>query len=151
MYVTLAAAETGAAVGMGAGGIALVLTLLLVLGVKGKGKVRLKNNPAVVTAFLTGTAFTAAGQVWGNPARLTEQGLSGLGVGTGGTGVLGDVRIAAVAAALLVVILCWELNPRRGAAIGLTASFVWPLCGPGSVFAAPSELAAGVLMMIGGS
>ncbi|MFD8970524.1 hypothetical protein ACFV0C_36980 [Streptomyces sp. NPDC059568] len=150
MHVTLAASETGAALGaMGAGGISLVLTLLLVLGVKGKGKVKLKDNPAILTAFLTGTAFTAAGKIWGNPGRFTEQGLSGLGVGTG-TGVLGDVRIAAVAAALLVLILCWEMNPRRGAFLGLTCAFIWPLCGTDSVFAAPSELAAGVLMMIGG-
>ncbi|MFF2522448.1 hypothetical protein [Streptomyces liangshanensis] len=146
----LAASADNAALGaMGAGGISLVLTVFLILGVKGEGKVRLKDNPAMITAFLAGTSFSAAGQIWAHPERLTAQGLSGIGVGTG-TGVLGNVGVAAIAALLLVLMLCWKLTPTRGAWLALISAFVWPTAGPGSIWAAPGEFALGILAMLGG-
>lgn len=146
----LAASETGAAFGaLGAGGLALALTVLLILGVKGQGRVKLKENPALICAFIAGTAFSAAGKIWANPERITEQGLTGLGVGTG-SGPFGDVGIGAVALVLLVLMLCWKLTPLRGAIIGLIAAVVWPLTGEATVWALPCQLASACLLMIGG-
>lgn len=145
----LAAAEGAVFGGLGAGGLALCAAAFLVLGVKGKGKVKLKENPAIIVGFLATTAFSAAGKIWANPERVASQGLTGLGVGTG-DGPFGDVRIGAVALLLLILMLCWEISPLRGAILGLIAGIVWPAAGNESIWAAPSELAAAVLMMIGG-
>jgi hypothetical protein len=148
MYI--AASANGAALGaLGTGGIALAAAIFLVLGVRGDGKVKLKDNPAMITAFIAGTAFTAAGAIWANSERITKQGLSGLGVGNA-NGVFGDVRLGAVALVLLILMLCWKQTPVRGAALGLIASVVWPAAGDGTLWAVPSELAAGALMMVGG-
>lgn len=147
----LAVSTTGPALGaLGAGGIALALTVFLILGVKGQGKVKLKDNPAILTAFLAGTSFHAAGAIWGHADQITRQGLTGLGIGNGHS-VLGNIGIALPSLLVLIFMLCWRLNPARGAALGLIAALVWPLAGAGSIFAAPSELAAGVLLMIGGA
>lgn len=144
------AAADGAALGaLGAGGMSLALTVLLVFGVKGKGKVKLKDNPAIICGFLATTAFSSAGKIWANPERITSQGLTGLGVGTGG-GPFGSVGIGAIATVLLILMLTLELTPFRGAALGLIAGIVWPAAGNESVWAMPSELGAAVLMMIGG-
>lgn len=146
----LAATSTNGAIfgGLGAGGLALALTVLLVLGVKGKGRVSLKDNPAMVVGFLSSTAFHAAGQVWSHPERITAQGLTGLGVGSGG-GPFGNVGIGAVALIILIVMLCAPLSPAFGAGLGLIAGFVWPAAGAASIWAVPSELGAAGLMMIG--
>jgi len=124
--------------------------VFLVLGVKGKGRVKLRDNPAMVVAFLAGTAFHAAGQVWAHPERITAQGLTGLGVGGGG-GPFGDVQIGAVALILLIIMLCAPMTPMFGAALGLIAAFVWPAAGSAAIWAVPSELGAAGLMMIGGA
>ncbi|MFE9645298.1 hypothetical protein ACFYO0_14515 [Streptomyces sp. NPDC006365] len=145
----LAAAEGAALGALGAGGLSLVLTALLVLGVKGKGRVKLKDNPAIICGFIASTAFSAAGQIWANPERIASQGLTGLGVGTG-SGPFGNVGMGAVASLLLVLILCWEMSPLRGAILGLIAGIVWPAAGDGTIWAVPSELGAAILMMIGG-
>ncbi|MEV7867462.1 hypothetical protein AB0P17_15475 [Streptomyces sp. NPDC088124] len=151
MYV-LAASDTGPALGaLGAGGIALAMAFLLVLGVQGKGKVKLKDNPALICGFIAGTAFSAAGAIWSNPERLTGQGLAGLGVGTGDDGVFGNVGLGAVSLILLILMLCWSLTPFRGVVLGLVAAVVWPAAGGGTIWAVPSELAGGVLMMFGGA
>lgn len=147
----LAASADGAAFGaLGAGGLALAAATLLVFGVKGQGKVRLRENPAMICAFVAGTAFTAAGHIWANPERIVTQGLTGLGVGTD-NGVFGSVGIGAVALILAILMLTWKLTPLRGAILALIAAVVWPATGDGTVWALPSELAAGVLMMVGGS
>lgn len=146
----LAAPEGAVFGGLGAGGLALCAVAFLVLGVKGKGKVKLKDNPAIIAGFVASTAFSAAGSIWSNPEKVTSQGLTGLGVGTG-SGPFGDVRIGAVALLLLILILCWEMSPLRGAIVGLIAGIVWPAAGDGTVWAIPSELGAAVLMMIGGA
>lgn len=146
----LAASANGAAFGaLGAGGVALALTVFLIFGVKGQGKVKLKENPALICAFIAGTAFSAAGQIWVNPGRITRQGLTGLGVGTG-SGPFGNVGMGAVALILLALMLCWKLNPLRGAILGLIASIVWPLAGTATVWALPCDLASAALMMMGG-
>lgn len=144
------AAPTGAALGaLGAGGLALCAAAFLILGVKGKGRVKLKDNPALIWGFIAGTAFSAAGSIWSNPERITKQGLTGLGVGSG-QGAFGNVGIGAVALLLLILMLCWDLTPIRGAVLGLIAAVVWPAAGNDSVWALPCELAAAVLMMVGG-
>lgn len=147
--ISIAAAEGAAFGALGAGGASLVLAALLILGVKGKGKVRLGNNPAMIVAFVAGTSFHTAGQIWTNPERITAQGLTGLGVGTG-SGPFGNVGVGAVCALLLVAMLCWQLTPLRGAILGLIAAIVWPLAGNGTVWALPVELGAAVLLMAGG-
>lgn len=148
----LAASANGAAFGaLGAGGIALALTVMLVLGVKGKGRIKLKENPALITGFLAGTSFIAAGQIWSNPQRITAQGLSGLGVGSGGASVFGNVGIGSIATILLILMLFAPMNPTTGAILGLVAACVWPTAGTTTIWAAPTELASGVLMMFGGS
>ncbi|MEU9134617.1 hypothetical protein AB0D33_01380 [Streptomyces sp. NPDC048404] len=146
----LAAQQDGAVFGaLGTGGLALCACAFLVLGVKGKGKVKLKDNPAMITAFIAATAFQAAGKIWDNPERITKQGLTGLGVGTG-NGAFGQVGIGAVALLLLILMLCWDMSPARGATLGLIAGIVWPAAGTDSIWALPCELAAAVLMMVGG-
>lgn len=144
------AAETGGAVfgALGTGGIALAATVFLVLGVRGQGRVKLKDNPALISAFIAGTAFTAAGDIWLNPSKITAQGLTGIGVGTGG-GPFGDIGLGAVGLILLIVMLTAKMTPLFGAALGLIASFVWPATGDGTIWAIPAELAAAVLMMVG--
>ncbi|MFE5853558.1 hypothetical protein ACFQ61_10140 [Streptomyces sp. NPDC056500] len=145
-----AAPATGAIFGgLGAGGLALALAVLLVLGVQGKGRVKLKDNPAMICAFIAGTSFAAAGQIWTHPERIVTQGLTGLGVGTG-TGTFGDVKIGAIALILLILMLCAPMAPKFGAALGLIAAVVWPATGTGTIWAAPVELAAAALMMVGG-
>lgn len=144
----LAQADGAAFGALGAGGLALALTVLLILGVKGQGKLRLKENPALICAFIAGTAFSAAGAIWANPERITRQGLSGLGVGTGG-GPFGNVGLGAVSLVLLILMLTWKLTPVRGAVLGLIAAVVWPLAGDATVWALPVELASASLMMIG--
>ncbi|MGW6459102.1 hypothetical protein ACWF94_24800 [Streptomyces sp. NPDC055078] len=148
--INVAAPATGGALfgAVGAGGLALALTVLLVLGVKGKGRVKLKDNPALIVAFLAGTAFSAAGQIWANPQKIVGQGLTGLGVGTG-NGPFGNVGLGAVALILLIVMLCAPMTPAVGATLGLIAAFVWPAVGAGTIWAVPAELAAAVLMMVG--
>lgn len=146
----LAAQNGGAVFGaLGAGGIALCAAVFLVLGVKGKGRVKLKDNPALICAFIASTAFRAAGSIWANPERITKQGLGGLGVGSG-HGAFGNVGIGAIALLLLILILCWGMTPFRGAVLGLIAGVVWPAAGTDSIWALPCELAAAVLMMVGG-
>lgn len=145
----LAAADGGAFGALGAGGLSLALTVLLVFGVKGKGKVKLKDNPAMIFGFLATTAFASAGKIWANPERIASQGLTGLGVGTGG-GPFGNVGMGAVALVLLILMLTWEMTPLRGAILGLIAGIIWPAAGNESVWAMPSELGAAVLMMVGG-
>ncbi|GFH36616.1 hypothetical protein [Streptomyces pacificus] len=146
----LAAPSAGGAVfgAVGAGGISLVLAALLVLGVKGKGKVKLKDNPAVIFAFLAGTAFSAAGKIWANPERLISQGLTGLGVGTGSGGAFGDVGVGAVCLLLVVIILCAPLSPGLSASLGLISAVVFPLAGDSTIWAAPVELAMAILAMV---
>ena len=145
-----APSSTGAIFGaLGSGGIALCLTALLVLGVMGKGKIKFAVRGSLVTAFLAGTAYVAAGKLWANPGKITEQGLTGLGVGTG-NGPFGDVGIGAVALLLLIIMLAAPLNPVSAAVVAMIASFVWPAAGDGSVWAAPVQFAAAVLMMLGG-
>ncbi|MFF9279539.1 hypothetical protein [Streptomyces griseosporeus] len=134
---------------VGSGGIALCLTALLVFGVMGKGKIKFGVRGALVTAFLAGTAYVAAGKIWANPGRITEQGLTGLGVGTG-NGPFGDIGIGAVALLLLIIMLAAPLTPVRAAAVAMIASFVWPAAGDGSIWAAPVQFAAAVLLMVGG-
>lgn len=144
------AAADGAALGaLGTGGLALCAVVFLVLGVKGKGRVQLKDNPAIICGFVASTAFSAAGKIWANPERITSQGLTGLGVGSG-DGPFGNVGIGAVALLLLILILCWQMSPLRGAVLGLVAGIVWPAAGAATVWAIPSELGAAVLMMVGG-
>ncbi|MEV8432012.1 hypothetical protein ACWHLZ_28000 [Streptomyces chartreusis] len=144
------AAVEGAALGaLGAGGLSLALTVLLVFGVKGEGKVKLKDNPAIICGFLATTAFASAGKIWANPERIASQGLTGLGVGTGG-GPFGNVGVGAIATVLLILMLTWRITPVRGAFLGLIAGIVWPAAGNDSVWAMPSELGAAVLMMMGG-
>lgn len=144
------AAPEGAVFGaLGAGGLAFALALFLALGVRGEGRVRLKDNPAMICGFVASTAFSAAGSIWSNPERITSQGLTGLGVGSG-SGPFGNVGIGAVALVLLILMTCWRLTPLRGAILGLIAGIVWPAAGDGTLWAIPSELAAAVLMMIGG-
>lgn len=145
----LAQADGAAFGALGAGGLALALTVLLVLGVRGQGRVRLRENPAMICGFIAGTAFSAAGAIWSNPERIVGQGLTGLGVGNG-DGPFGNVGIGAVSLLLLILMLCWKLNPLRGAVLGLVAAVVWPLAGASTVWALPCELAAASLMMIGG-
>jgi hypothetical protein len=147
--VYLAAPEGAVFGALGAGGLAFALALFLALGVKGEGRVRLKNNPAMICGFVASTAFSAAGSIWSNPERITSQGLTGLGVGSG-SGPFGNVGIGAVALVLLILMTCWRLTPLRGAILGLIAGIVWPAAGDGTLWAIPSELAAAVLMMIGG-
>jgi hypothetical protein len=149
--MTTLAAPTGAIFGgLGAGGLALAFAVLLILGVRGKGKVRLKDNPAMIVAFLAGTAFSAAGQVWANPEKLVGQGLMGLGVGQGSSGPFGDVQLGAVALIILIVMLCASMTPVLGAALGLIAAVVWPATGDGTLWAIPCELAIAGLAMVGG-
>lgn len=149
MYLA-APTTSGAVFGvLGSGGIALCLTALLVFGVMGKGNVKFKVRGATITAFLAGTAYVAAGQIWANPGKITEQGLTGLGVGTGG-GPFGNVGIGAVALLLLIIMIAAPLNPMSAAVVGMIASFVWPAAGDGSVWAAPVQFGAAVLMMVGG-
>ncbi|MET8475411.1 hypothetical protein ABZY90_19655 [Streptomyces sp. NPDC006422] len=148
----LAAATDGAVFGaLGSGGIALCLTVLLVLGVIGGGKIEFGSTGAAVCAFVAGTAYVSAGKIWTNPGKITEQGLTGLGVGTG-TGPLGDVRIGAVALLLFIVLIAapakW-LTPARAAIVAMIAAFVWPAAGDGSIWATPVQFAAAVLMMVG--
>jgi hypothetical protein len=149
VYLAAPAGTAGALGAVGTGGLALVLTVFLVLGVKGNGKVALKDNPATICGFIASTAFSAAGQIWANPEKIASQGLTGLGVGTGG-GPFGNVGLGAVATLLLILILCWEMTPLRGAILGLIAGIVWPAAGAGTVWAIPSELGAAVLLMVGG-
>lgn len=150
MYLAAPAGATAGALGaVGTGGLALCLTALLVFGVKGKGKLALKDNPATICGFLATTSFAAAGKIWANPERIASQGLTGLGVGTG-DGPFGNVGLGAVATLLLILILCWEMNPLRGAVLGMIAGIIWPAAGNESVWAMPSELGAAALMMIGG-
>lgn len=144
----LAQADGAAFGALGAGGLALALAVALVLGVRGQGKIRLRDNSAMILAFIAGTAFSAAGAIWANPERITRQGLSGLGVG--GSGPFGNVGMGAVALLLLILMLGLRLTPARGAALGLVAAVVWPLAGSATVWALPCELAAASLMMIGG-
>ncbi|MFD8075832.1 hypothetical protein ACFV3E_24645 [Streptomyces sp. NPDC059718] len=147
---TLAASANGAAFGaLGAGGIALASTFALVLGVRGKGRVKLKENPAVIVGFLAGTAFIAAGNLFAKPQQFTAQGLTGLGVGTGGDGIFGNVGVGAVCLILLILMLMAKLTPAYGAILGIIAACVWPTAGDGTIWAAPTEMAAGVLMMLG--
>lgn len=147
----LAAPTTSGAVFgvLGSGGLALCLTALLVFGVIGKGKIKFGVRGAIVTAFLAGTAYVAAGQIWANPGKITEQGLTGLGVGSA-HGPFGDVGIGAVALLLLIIMVAAHLTPVTGATVGMIAAFVWPAAGDGSVWAAPVQFAAAVLMMAGG-
>lgn len=150
MIAIAAPASAGAIFGgLGAGGLALALAVLLVLGVRGKGKVKLKDNPAMIVAFLAATAFSAAGEVWANPQKLVGQGLLGLGVGSS-DGPFGDVRLGAVALILLIVMLCAAMKPAFGAVLGMIAGFVWPAAGDGTIWAIPCELAVAVLAMVGG-
>lgn len=145
----LAAPSTGGAVfgAVGAGGISLVLAVVLLFGVKGKGKLKLKENPATVFAFLAGTAFHAAGEIWLHPERLVTQGLTGVGVGTGG-GPFGDVGIGAVCLLLVAILLFAPLSPGMSAGLGLAAAVVFPAAGQGSIWRAPVELAMAVLAMV---
>lgn len=146
----LAAPSAGGAVfgAVGAGGLSLVLAVFLVLGVRGKGKVKLKDNPAIVFAFLAGTAFTAAGAIWANPEKFVAQGLSGLGVGSG-TGAFGAVGMGAICLLLLVIMLTAPMTPVLGASLGFIAAFVFPAAGPGTIWGAPVELALAILAMAG--
>ncbi|MCL6733313.1 hypothetical protein [Streptomyces neyagawaensis] len=149
MY-SAAPSTSGAVFGaLGSGGIALALTALLVLGVMGKGKVKFQTRGATVTAFLAGTAYIAAGKIWANPGKVTEQGLTGLGVGTG-NGPFGDVGIGAIALILLIVLIAAPLTPFGAAVTAMIASFVWPAAGDGSIWAMPVQLGAAILMMAGG-
>ena len=147
--ITLAAPAGAIFGGLGAGGLALASAVFLVLGVRGKGRVKLKDNPAIVVAFLASTAFSAAGQVWANPQKLVGQGLMGLGVGGGG-GPFGNVQLGAVALILLIIMLCAPMNPVFGAILGLIAGVVWPAAGDNTVWAIPCELAIAALAMVGG-
>jgi hypothetical protein len=150
VYLSAPAGATAGALGaLGAGGLSLLLTVFLVLGVKGKGKVKLKDNPAVICGFLATTAFASAGKIWANPERIASQGLTGLGVGSG-DGPFGNVGMGAIASLLLILILCWEMSPLRGAILGLIAGIIWPAAGTDTVWAIPAELGAAVLMMVGG-
>ena len=144
------AAPTGAIFGgLGAGGLALAAAVFLILGVRGKGRVKLKDNPAIIVAFLASTAFSAAGQVWANPQKLVGQGLLGLGVGGGG-GPFGNVQLGAVALIILIVMLCAPMTPVFGAVLGLIAGVVWPAAGANTIWAIPCELAIAGLAMVGG-
>ncbi|MGW7085038.1 hypothetical protein ACWGH2_16320 [Streptomyces sp. NPDC054871] len=148
----LAADSSGAVFGvLGSGGIAICLTALLIFGVVGGGKVKFGSTGAAVCAFLAGTAYVSAGKIWANPGKITEQGLTGLGVGTG-SGPFGDVGIGAVALLLLIILVAapakW-LPPGRAAIVGMIAAFIWPAAGDGTIWAAPVQFAAAVLMMVG--
>ncbi|MFJ2007023.1 hypothetical protein [Streptomyces chartreusis] len=134
---------------VGSGGIALCLTALLVFGLINGGRITFKVRGSLITSFLAGTAYVAAGKIWANPGKITEQGLTGLGVGTG-TGPFGDVGIGAVATLLFIIIIAAPLTPIQAAAVGMIAAFVWPAAGDGSIWAAPVQFAAAVLMMVGG-
>lgn len=147
--MTLAASEQGVFGAMGAGGIALALTVVLVLGVKGKGKLKLRDGQAWTVAFLAGTAYQAAGDIWTNAEEITAQGLTGLGVG-GGNSPFGDVGIGAACLILLAIALFAPLNPAGAATLGMVSGLVWPLAGEGSIWDLPVELGAAALMMIGG-
>ena len=134
---------------VGAGGLALALTVLLFFGVKGKGKIKLAERAAGIVAFLAGTSYAAAGQIWANPERITSQGLTGFGVGTGG-GPLGNVGVGAVALVLFILMLTFPLTPVTSAVLGMISAFVFPAAGDGSLFAIPTEFAAAILI-IGGA
>lgn len=144
----IAASTTPAFGAIGVGGVALALATFLVLGVRGEGKVKLRAQPAMYWAFIAATAFAAAGHIWANPDQIVRQGLTGLG--TGGNGPFGNVGMAGWALLLLVLMLTLPLTPARGAILGLIAGIVWPAAGDGTVWAVPTELAAGLLMMVGG-
>ncbi|MEV5606994.1 hypothetical protein [Streptomyces sp. NPDC052225] len=147
----LAADTSGAVFGvLGSGGIALCLTTLLIFGIVG-GRVTFRQTGAAVCAFLAGTSYVAAGKIWANPGKVVEQGLTGLGVGTG-NGPFGAVGIGAVALLLGLILVAappkW-LPPGRAAVVAMIASFVWPAAGDGSIWAMPVQFAAAVLMMVG--
>lgn len=144
----IAASTTPALGAVGVGGVALALAVFLVLGVRGEGKVALRAQPAMYWAFIAATAFRAAGAIWSNADQIVRQGLTGLGTGT--SGPFGAVGMAGWSLLLLVLMLTLKLSPLRGAILGLIAGVVWPAAGAGTVWAAPTELAAGLLMMLGG-
>lgn len=148
--ITAAASSGGGAVFgvVGAGGLALALTVLMVLGVMGRGKLKLSTGQATVVAFLAGTAYVAAGKIWANPQRITEQGLTGLGVGSD-HGPFGAVGVGAIALILLIVMLTAAPTPAFCATVGMIAAFVWPATGDGTIWSIPVQLSSATLLMVG--
>lgn len=146
----LAAPSSGSSIFgfLGSGGLAVCLTVLLVFGVIGKGKIRLTTGRAGFVALLTGSAYTAAGEIWAHAEQFVQQGWTGLGVGAGG-GPFGEIGIGAASLLLLILMLVAPLNPVRASVICLIAAFTWPSAGDGSVWAIPRQLVGALFMMFG--
>lgn len=147
----LAAPNSGSAVlgFLGSGGLALCLTALLVFGVIGKGRIKLTTGKAGLVAFLAGTAYTAAGKIWGHAEEVVQQGWTGLGVGGSG-GPFGEVGIGAACTLLLILMLVAPLNAVRASVLCLIAAFTWPSAGDGSIWAVPGQFVAALFLMFGG-
>ncbi len=103
---------------LGAGGIAFVLTVGLVLGVRGKGNHRFSHEHAGVLGFITGTLYTAAGQLWAAPQNLTD---SLAATVTGPDGPLGDVGMGAVALGLFLWWWLGKPRPAKAALLGVAS------------------------------
>lgn len=146
----LAAPSSGSSIFgfIGSGGLAVILTVLLVFGVIGKGKVKLTTGRAGFVAFLAGSAYTAAGEIWSHAEQFVQQGWAGLGVGTGG-GAFGEIGIGAASLVLLILMLVAPLNPVRATYLCLIAAITWPSAGDGSIWAIPRQLVGALFMMLG--
>lgn len=146
--MNLAAPDTGAAVfgSIGAGGLALALTVLLVLGCRGRGKIRLETGKAKLVGFAAGTAYMAAGAVWANPEKFTQQSLAGLGVGQSG-GPFGTIGMGAIALLLLIIMYFAPLKPGRAGILCILAAIVWATAG--GLWALPGDLVGTAFVALG--
>jgi hypothetical protein len=109
---------------LGASGAALAITVILILGVRGKHKIRFDPTQAAACAFVAGTLYAAAAQIWTTPGDITlalTQAVQG--------SVGGQVGMGAIAVLICAIIYGAKLKTRTAALLGLAAATVFAAAG----------------------
>jgi hypothetical protein len=109
---------------LGASGAALAVTVILVMGVRGKHRIRFDAMQAAVCAFVAGTLYAAAAQIWSTPGDITmalTQAVQG--------SVGGQVGMGAIAVIITAFIYGAKLKTRTSAFLGIAAATVFAAAG----------------------
>lgn len=109
---------------LGASGAALAVTVILVMGVRGKHRLKFDPMQAAIVAFVAGTLYAAAAEIWSTPGDITmalTQAVQG--------SVGGNVGMGAIAVIITVTIYGAKLKTRTSAFLGIAAATVYAAAG----------------------
>lgn len=117
---------------LGIVGLAVALTTILIVGIKGGGKLRpLGWWPCLILGMLAGSAYAAAGGLFGIVPELVNEGISLI------QGMIPGVGMGAIALTVALVIFYKKLTTRQVAICGIV--FWYVAAGAGGIWSTVAD------------